>query len=246
MLLVTAISISLSLSEVQVLSFHCNVGAQTKAGTKYGNVASLTCNIKDHRADSRGDPCPPRLKCYITVSKTANSNDNLTVLYLKKALFPGVGVVNMEEFSKHSMASCDDFRYHSSKAANIWSRCCPARRMMLEWINMKGGLTLVGQPLDKLVNKMPKGYLRELYNMFTLTAPVNPTIGAPYPPSRQLITTWIVEAWDRVPEELCTNAWTTCSYKTKNELGRDKDIIVVPYSDDQCRELVRKLCRDDV
>ena len=86
---------------------------------------------------------------------------------------------------------------------------------MLKWVVIKGVLTPVAQPLDKLVNKVFKGYLRELYDIYALTAPVNQKTGSPYAPSRQLITSWIVQAWDRVPEELCAKAWTACGYKTK-------------------------------
>lgn len=63
-----------------------------------------------------------------------------------------------------------------------------------QWTNIKGRLTPVGQPFDKLVNNMFKGYLRKLYDILSNTAPVNPTTGARYPSSHQLITTWIVEA----------------------------------------------------
>ena len=54
---------------------------------------------------------------------------------------------------------------------------------------MKGGLTPEAQPPDRVVAKVFKDVLRELYDRYTLTAPVNPTTGAPHAPSRQQIPT---------------------------------------------------------
>ena len=50
---------------------------------------------------------------------------------------------------------------------------------------MKGGLTPVGQPLDKVVNKVFKGYLRDNYDLWALTSPINTATGAPHPPTQQ-------------------------------------------------------------
>ena len=143
-------------------------------------------------------------------SKTANSNEDLTILYKKKVLLLGVGVVNAEEFNMRVLDLCDDFRGHSAKAVKSFNRGHHVHRHMLKWIIMKGVMAPIGQPLYRLVNKVFKGYLRELYGIFVLTAPFNPAIGAPCPPSRQKIPTWIVEACYQVPEEIFSKAWTEC------------------------------------
>ena len=59
---------------------------------------------------------------------------------------------------------------------------------------MGGGLTPQGKPLDKAINKVFKGYLRDLYDLYYLTAPLNYKTGAPIALTRQIISTWIVEA----------------------------------------------------
>ena len=110
---------------------------------------------------------------------------------------------------------------------------------------MKGGLTPVVQPLEILFNKVFKGYLRELYEIFALTDPVNPATGAPFPPSYQQNLTWIVEAWEQVTEELFSKAWTACGYKKNNDSDGDINTGLVPYSDDQVGELVQRMCGDD-
>ena len=180
------------------------------------------------------------------MSKTANSSDELTILYEKKVLLPGAGVKNTEEFPRPVLALCDDFRGHSSQATKAFNAGHRQRRKMLKWVIIKGGLTPVAQPLDKLVNKVFKGYLRELYDIYAITAPINPTTGAPYPPSRQLIASWIVEAWERVPEELCAKVWIACGYKTRKELEGDNETALVPWGKDKVGELATKLCGDDI
>ena len=66
-----------------------------------------------------------------------------------------------------------------------------------------------------------------------LNAPVNPTTGHLFFPSHQLCATWVVSAWERVPEALVRKAWTVGNYKTFNELQKsprkklsEHDIII--------------------
>ena len=114
-------------------------------------------------------------------------------------MLPGAGVVNAEEFGRRILALCDDFRSHSAKSLKAFNRGHHMRRRILKWIIMKGGITPVGKSLDRMVNKVFKGYLRELYDIFALIAPVNRDTGAPSLPFPQQISTWIVKVWDQVP-----------------------------------------------
>ncbi len=75
------------------------IGAPAKKGTKCGHSKTVTYEIKHRSNDKYGTPYPPRDKCYITVSKTANSNSELTVLYLKKVLLPFLGVQDEVTFN---------------------------------------------------------------------------------------------------------------------------------------------------
>ena len=187
-----------------------NKAAPAKEGGKCGDARSFTRKIKDCRPGVHGNPYPPRIKCYITVSNTSNSNEDLMILYRKKVLLPGAGVVNTNELDRRILALCDDFRGHSAKSVKDFNRGHHICRRMIKWIIMKVGLTPVEKPLDRLVNKLFKGYIRELYDIFSLTAPVNSATGDPCPPSREKKLTWVVEAWDQVPEELCAKAFTAC------------------------------------
>ena len=116
---------------------------------------------------------------------------------------------------------------------------------MLHWNIMKGGLTPVAQPLDKVVNKVFKGYLRDYYDQWSLTAPINKNTGAPLPPSRQQMTNWVVQAWDKVPEELCAKAWTACGYKTQEDLAGDKDTAIIAYTDKEVEKMVEQVAGAD-
>ena len=103
-------------------------------------------------------------------------------MYEKKVLFPGSGVTNSEDFEKIIGAICDDFRGRSSeecKKFNLGNREC--KEMLTQEI-IKGGLTPVGKPLDKVVNKVFKDYIRDIYDLWALTYPINTEIGASHSP----------------------------------------------------------------
>ena len=97
---------------------------------------------------------------------------------------------------------------------------------------MKGVITLVGQPLDKVVNKVLKGYLCDIYDMWELNSPIIKATGAPRPPTRKKCATWVVEAWENVSEELCAKAWTACGYKMKKELASDQVTEISAYTEE--------------
>ena len=81
---------------------------------------------------------------------------------------------------------------------------------MLNWLIMKGGITPVRQPLYKVVNKVFKIFIREIYDVWALNTPINPTKGAPLPPTCQQVASWVVQAWDKINEELCIQYCTAC------------------------------------
>ena len=91
------------------------------------------------------------------------------ILYKKKVFFPGAGVTNSEEFEKLIGALRDEFRGHSSKEWNESNLGNGEFKKILRWEMMKGGLTPVRQPLDKVVNKVFKGYLCDIYDMWEIT-----------------------------------------------------------------------------
>ena len=137
-----------------------------------------------------------------------NLNKDLIELYLKKVLFSGVGV--------SSEGTCDH------RVGLLWyyfkaHRCPPVKKFFkthnfLDIDIMGGGLTPEGQPLDKYTKKVFKCYFRDLYALYHLTATLNSKTGVPIAPTRQILSTWIVESWGKIPEELVSNTWTACGY----------------------------------
>ena len=69
-----------------------------------------------------------------------------------------------------------------------------------------------------IIGKVFKGFYRDLYDDYMLTAPTNEK-GHPLIPSRQLCATWVVQAWEKVPEELICKAWDLANYKTVEEIS---------------------------
>ena len=86
---------------------------------------------------------------------------------------------------------------------------------------MAGGITPRAQPLDVLINKVFKGYFRDVFEAWSLCAPLNERSGNPLPPSRQLLANWVVLAWEKISPALVVKAWEVCGYKTQKQLKAD-------------------------
>ena len=92
------------------------------------------------------------------VYRTSNYNKELTLVYLKKIIFPAFGVTNKEavNFHQRSGIMCDDLKGHSAELVKYFT-LEPSCRENLKFDIMKGGLTPVGNPFNKVVNKVFKG-----------------------------------------------------------------------------------------
>eukprot|EP00956_Cyclotella_meneghiniana_P025148 scaffold51757_cov42-Cyclotella_meneghiniana.AAC.21 len=55
------------------------------------------------------------------------------------------------------------------------------------------------------------------------------------------MASWVIQAWDQVPEEHCAKAWTACGYKTKDQLCGDKETGIVEWNDTQVDKIVQTL-----
>ena len=83
-------------------------------GNKCGTSKSVTSEIMDWRDDNNGTPYRPKGLIYMTVSRTANSNKELTHVYLKNIIFPAFGVTDNEAVNFHHYLGimCDEFKGH--------------------------------------------------------------------------------------------------------------------------------------
>ena len=173
---------------------------------KCGNKASVTYEIKNRLPNKLGNHYPPRDKIYMVVSKTANSNQDLSKVILKKVILPGVGM-DMDGNCDHQAGLLwDQFKSHLAPVVKEYCK----QLEFLKVIISPGGLTPVGQPLDKAINKVFKSHFWDKYDKYILQAEV--VNGCPKAPPRQLLAKWVVEAWEMIPEELMRKAWTSCRY----------------------------------
>ena len=124
------------------------------------------------------------------------------------------------------------------------------RHDLIDFHIMGGGITPKSQPLDLFLGKITKGYYRDLHDTYMLNAPGNPVTGHPFTPSRQLCATWLVAAWERVPEDLVRKAWTVGNYKTFEELQQspgeessENDIVI--YNQNNIVEIIAEVENSD-
>lgn len=189
------------------------------------NTLLYEFNNHNEVCDQNGYYHPSENDVSLAVSETANSNHELTVKILKDVIFPAIGVV--DEKGKPNGQSggvlVDDFKGHSKDTVKKYT----AAFLKVYFEIMAGGITPVAQPLDKLINKIFKAFYREFYDMYILTAPLT-VHGFPVPPSRQQISTWVVDAWKQVPEDLVYKSFIICGYKDPN----------APVIDEKCTAII--------
>jgi hypothetical protein len=179
------------------------------------------------------------------VASTANSNYELTRLILDKVILPGSGVQIDKETKEHTCEHrvgllWDDFKAHSKQEVKDYCKSLS----YLDVEILPGGLTPCGQPLDKVINKVFKGHFRDLYDAYVLTAPIDDK-GSPKPPSRQLLATWAVKAWDMIPEELVRKSWTACGYDEEDKLCCENETAIVAFSNAEVGTMVERICGGD-
>ena len=186
-------------------------------GKPCGRKGTVTYAIYHKEKDLWGNEFPDTDDCYIIVSPTANSSGDLTIDYLNKVYFPEVGGVVAGDLKEPCGLLLDAFRgHHDQKVKDVTE---PMEN--LDWLLMDGGITPKAQPLDVLINKIFKGFFRDLFEEWSLRVPIHPTDGRPYPPTRQLIAQWVVKAWEKVPEELVKRSWEVCGYKSIESIRTD-------------------------
>ena len=199
-------------------------------------------------ADKAGNKHPPKDKVAMVVSETANSSGELTVMILEEVILPGIGVVDDDGNASGNAGTIlvDDFRGHGRDVVRERVASIPRLRFEI----MAGGITPVAQPLDILVNKPFKAKYRDLYDEYMLTAPENPQTGNPIPPSRQLCSTWVLAAWEAVPEEIIYKSWIIGGYKDPSGEPNSQDplcnAIINATSDDDRRNLMVRLVEKEM
>ena len=121
------------------------------------------------------------------------------------------------------------------------------RLPLLKWLMMDGGITPKSHPLDVLINKVFKGFFRDLFEEWSLNAPTNPTNGHPLAPSCQLLAQWIVKTWAKVPKELVRKSWEVCEYKSTEGLNNEEEmesVAVIIQRPSLLTYLLTKFSRD--
>ena len=109
---------------------------------------------------------------------------------------------------------------------------------------MDGGITPKARQLDVLINKVFKGFFRDLFEEWSLNAPTNPKTGHPLAPPHQLLAQWIVKAWAKVPKEPVRKSWEVCGYKSTEDLINEEEtasIAVINYTQEQLGTMIENI-----
>ena len=188
--------------------------------------------------DKFGNHYPPADKAVLRCAPKANSNQELTKDILESVIFPHIGIndghragVLLDDFKAHSANPVKELT--TSKKSGSDDTPENERYNLCEVRIIPGGITMKAQPIDAFIAKVVKGYYKDSYDQYSLTAPTNPSTGHPIPPSRQLCATWVVEAFDKLPTELIKKAWQVCGYKSREEILSDNDTSLTEYSDEE-------------
>ena len=174
----------------------------------------------------------------MTVASKAASNHAHTKVYLNKCILPAGGYDKATGECENKIGVLwDDFKSHSTPAVKDYCLSLPFLSVDI----LPGGLTPCGQPLDKVIKKVFKGYFRDLYDAYILSAPLTEK-GTPLAPSRQQLATWVVEAWDKIPEEMVRKSWTACGYTPEGEISFPDRGQIVPWTEDAVHAMVKEFC----
>ena len=210
-------------------------------GKKHGRRGSVTHEIHDGLPDRWDNTYPAKEDCYITVSPSASSSGELTLEYLDEVYNEEVNAVGGKHVEPSGLL-LDAFRGHYSKEVKARNATDPN----LHWLMMDGGITPKCQPLDVLINRVFKGYFRDYFEEWSLSAPINPKTDQPLAPSRQLLAQWVVEAWSKITEELIRKAWVVCGYCQMDALEKDAERTdIVVYTDEALGTMVENIMSDD-
>ena len=219
-------------------------------GTREHRRRAVSHESLNRLDDDLGNSYPPAEKTHLTRNESGNSNGTLTKDILENATFPHIKV----EEGNRGGALVDDFKGHSTDLAKEHVKSFKSdddddddedRCDLIDFYIMGGGITPKSQPLDLFLGKITKGYCRDLHDACMLNAPGDPVTGHPFMPSRQLCATWVVAAWERVPEDLVRKAWTVGNYKTFEESQQSPGEESFIYNQNNIVEIIAEVENSD-
>ncbi len=102
------------------------------------------------------------------------------------------------------------------------------------------------QALYVLIYKIFKVYFHDLFEQWSLGAPLWPKNRHSYAPLQQLLARWVVDTWAKVHKDLLRKLWEVCSYHSMEEL--EKEVVaaaLVEYSQQYLESFVKRIAGQD-
>ena len=158
-------------------------------------------------------------RCVVTSSSNGWMNQELVLSYLRK-------ILGMFTFQK-SLLAWDTFEAHVTEAVKKL-----LKEMKVDDALIPGGCAKYIQGPDVSWIKPFKGYIMEFYDEWLATGVHQYTeAGNMKPASRQLVVTWILEAWRRLDKTLIAKLFKSCGLNLK--VGYCEDNLIHCFQNDQ-------------
>ena len=159
--------------------------------------------------------------CMVTSSSNGWMNEELVLSYLRK-------ILGMFTFQKRLLA-WDTFEAHMTEAVKKL-----LKEMKTDDALIPGGCTKYIQGPDVSWNKPFKGYIMEFYDEWLATGVHQYTeAGNMKSASRELVVTWILEAWRRLDKTLIAKSFKSCGLNLKVD-GSEDNLIHCFQNDQPC------------
>ena len=207
-------------SRISVLPTICADGTFVKptivmfkgvADPKRKSTRTLAHEFEIRAPDKKGNQYPPASEIYLMCNKTAYQTEKVTATYFRKIHkhrnWEVRGANGQSDSQVDNCFLADDFSAYKSsngEVKKIAKDVCKSDLLLLD-----GGLTPVGQPLDKLIQKIIKGNYRQQYDEYAIDADEDDKGNIPAP-SRQLCAQWVANAINNIEPEVIIRSFIHC------------------------------------
>jgi hypothetical protein len=161
-----------------------------------------------------------------TVQENAWMDERLILEWVEKVLKPWAEE-SPEEI--RPLLILDSYRCHTTTMV-----CNAINELGVDLVHIPGGCTPLCQPVDVGINKPFKSRMQNKWEEYLVQNRGNEVRGKIPSPSRECLSTWIIDSLQDLDEDLVKNAWnsTGFSYFNHGDTGSDDDEVFESFLGD--------------